>query len=269
MRNLKVIASAVICGLFFIVACSDDPSSVQEDPPQVPPASSMQMDLSSFETPKTINGTQTQSVDNFARASLTAITLRTIVELNLAIPRALLTAANATDAELNEDENWEWSYTHTAGGSDYEVRLVASREGENTVNWEFYVTNSMLGLDDQLFFTGTTNNDGAEGEWSYYNLQNTESQEQVSQVDWTVNGEEDVELRLEVTSDRNENQGDYIDYTRNDSLKTAVYFDNSDDQETELQINVNTKAGYIIAPNYNNGEKACWDENFQDLSCSE
>jgi len=25
--------------------------------------------------------------------------------------------------------------------------------------------------------------------------------------------------------------------------------------------------GYIIAPNYNNGQKACWDSNQDDIAC--
>ena len=79
--------------------------------------------------------------------------------------------------------------------------------------------------------------------------------------------EDDVQLRLEVTSDRNGNQGDYIDYTYQDSLKTAIYYDNSENEQTKIQFNVDTKAGYIISPDFNNGNKACWDENLQDVAC--
>lgn len=84
-----------------------------------------------------------------------------------------------------------------------------------------------------------------------------------------VNGENDVELRLEVTSDRNDHQGDYLEYTFDGTLKTAVYYDNSEDEETRLQLNVDSNEGFIIAPDYNNGNKACWNGEFQDVACSE
>ena len=35
----------------------------------------------------------------------------------------------------------------------------------------------------------------------------------------------------------------------------------------EVALNKDTGEGYIIAPNYNNGEKACWDGNQDDVTC--
>jgi len=272
MKNryyLSTVAGLLSC-ILLIVSCKDDPSSVSEEPPTVPPASSMKMDFSTLSNQK--DGAQAnsqQSVENFGRAVVTGIVLKSIVEVNVAIPRALLTAANNSDAELNENEEWEWSFSRTERDTSFDVRLLASRTEQDSVNWSFYVTNPDLELDNQLFFDGTTNANGTEGVWAYYSIENTGSQEQVSHLNWAINVENDIELRLEVTSDRHGNQGDYIDYTYEDSLKTVVYYDNSEDAETEIQYNVNTKAGYIIAPNYNNGEKACWDENLQDVTCSE
>lgn len=267
-RRLQSI-SGIFCVLLLVISCNDNPSSVNEEPPQVPEASTMQMDFSEFDSQQQSQKLKAQSNDNFSRAVGTAVIMKAVVEINLAIPRALLTAANNADAELNDNEKWEWNFSETAGDTSYAVRLVAERESEDEVNWNFYVTNSEVGVDDQLFFSGTTNTDGTQGVWSYYNLQNTSSQEQVSQIEWSVNGENDVDLRLEVTSDRNDHQGDYLEYAFDGTLKTAVYYDSSEEQETILQLNVNSNVGFIIAPNYNNGEQACWDGDFQDIACSE
>ena len=271
MKNcyyLPAIAS-ILSVLFLIVSCKDDPSSVTEEPPTVPPATSMEISFSALESNKEMNRAKQKSAENFTRAALTALVMKGIVELNLVIPRTLLAAANNTEAALNQNEEWEWSFSKTARDTTYEVRLLASRTEQDSVDWSFYITNPNLDLDEQLFFDGTTNTEGTSGVWGYYSLQNTSSQEQVSRLNWTVNASDDIELRLEVISDRYDNQGDYIDYMYKDSLKTAVYYDRSDDQQTEIQFNVNTRAGYIIAPNYNNGEKACWDENLQNIPCSE
>lgn len=268
-RRLIPTISGIFCVLFLVISCKDDPSSVSDEPPEIPSASTMQVDFSEFESQQKSSQAQTQSNNNFSQAVGTAVIMKTVVEINLAIPRALLTAAKNADAELNENDRWEWNFSKSSGDTTYAVRLVAERESEETVNWDFYITNSEAGLEDQLFFSGTTNTDGTEGTWAYYNLQNTDSQDQVSQIEWLVNGDENVDLRLEVTSDRHGHQGDYLEYTFDGTLKTAVYYDNSDGEETRLQINVNSHVGFIISPNYNNGEKACWDSNFQDVSCSE
>ena len=261
--------SGLLCILFLLSSCGDDPASVNDEPPQLPPVQSMEADFSNFESQQKQTQPQTESSNNFQRAATTALIMKAVIELNLAIPKALLTAARNADSELNEDEQWEWQFSKSADGNTFGVRLLGAREGENTVNWQFFVTNSQLGLEDHLFFSGTTNTDGTEGVWSYYSLQDPENQQEVSRIEWTVNGEEDVQLRLEVIADRNGNQGDYLDYTFDGTLKTATYYDNSEDQETTIQINVNTKAGYIIAPDFNNDNKACWDENFQDVACNE
>lgn len=266
-RNRFTALVAALSLLLVINACTSDPAAIYEDPPKVPPASSMEMDFSTFGSQQ--GKSQMQSTDNFSRAAVTALIMKGVVEVNLAIPRALLKSARNADAELNDNEKWEWSFSRTERDTSFEVSLLAERTQQDSVNWDFYVTNSNFDLQHQLFFNGVTNTQGTEGRWSYYSLQNTDSREQVSQINWTVKAEDDVQLKLTVTTDRHHRRGDYIDYTFKDSLKTAIYYDNSEDQQTEIQYNVDTRAGYIIAPNYNNGEKACWNKNLEDITCTD
>lgn len=259
----------LFCFLLLAVSCTDNPSTIDNKPPKLPTAESMNMDFSTFQNNQKSASAEFQSTDNFGHAVGAALIMKGIVELNLAIPKALLMAASNADAELNNNEKWEWSYSKTTDNNTFEVRLVASRDGGGAVTWDCYVTNSQLGLDDQLFFSGTTNADGTEGVWTYYNLLNTDAREEVSQTNWTVNGEDDVSLKLEVTSDRNNNSGDYIEYSFDGTLKTGTYYDASSDETTEIQINVDTNVGYFISPNYNEGMQSCWDASFQDIACGE
>lgn len=268
MSKLLKVLSTFLCLLLLSTACSDNPSGSSEEPPPLPPEQSMQADFSIFEQQNT-GQAQTQASDNFNRAFGTAVIMRAVVDINLAIPRALLAAAANADATLNENEEWEWNYSKDADGQTYGVRLVAFRASDSDVDWNFYVTNSALGLSDQLFFSGTTSADGRQGTWSYYNLQTADAQEQVSQISWSVQGEEEVSLRLDVTSDRNDNAGDYLEYTAEDNIKSAVYYNAAEDETTELEWNAETKAGFIISPDYNSGQKSCWDPNFQDVTCTE
>ncbi|HKK46064.1 MAG TPA: hypothetical protein VJ964_11125 [Balneolaceae bacterium] len=267
-KKLVLFVYSLIGLLFLTVSCTDNPPTIGDTPPELPPSSSMNMDFSGFQNNQKINNTETQSSNNFGHAVAAAIIMKAVVDANLVIPKILLTAAANSDAQLNDNDKWEWSYSKTADGNTYSVRLVASRDGSGTITWDCYVTNSNLNLNDQLFFSGTTNSDATEGTWTYYNLQNTGSQEEVSQINWTVNGQDNVNLKLQVTSDRNDNKGDYIKYTFDGTLKTATYYDASTDETTEIQINVDTHIGYFISPNYNNGMQSCWDNSFQDTACS-
>ncbi len=267
MRKLLHTGIAVITALFLITGCKDSTSSSDENPPQFPPESSMEMNFSEFEEQgQSKQSVETQTIQNFTAAVATASVLKFIVDVNLAIPRAIFAAASASDAEFNGEGQWEWTYSQSAGGNTYEVRLVAEVQADESVNWSFYVTNSQLQIEDRLFFSGTTAGDGSQGSWTYYNLQTTQ-QEEVSTISWTVNGENDVDLRLDVLSDRFNNIDDYIDYSFDGTYKNAVYYDASDDATTELEINVETKAGFIISPGYNSGQKSCWDDQYQDTTC--
>lgn len=265
-KKLSVFAVGLL--LLTISSCTDNPSKISEKPPQLPPANSMQMDFSNFQNNQKSESAATLSTNNFTKAAGAAMLMKGVVELNLAIPRILLKAAQNANSQLNDSGKWEWKFSKNADGNTFSVRLVASRTDNNKVNWDFYVSSSNLGLNDQLFFSGTTSADGSSGIWTYYSLKNANSQEAVSQINWTVNGDNDISLKLEVKSDRNNNQGDYIEYSFDGTLKTATYYDASSDETTKMQINVNTHAGYIITPNYNNGDKACWDKDFQDTTCS-
>ncbi|HET6527452.1 MAG TPA: hypothetical protein VFG39_01745 [Balneolaceae bacterium] len=259
---------ALFCTALFLTSCDDNPSSVDENPPELPSVQTMEMDFSAFESSSPQKVKSQAATDNFNRAVVTASIMKLVVDVNLAIPRALLTAAANSDAKLVEGGKWEWSYSKNANGNTYGVRLVAERENEETVDWEFYVTNSEAGLKNRLFFRGSTVSAATQGTWSYYSLQSNEAEVHVSEITWAVNGDNDKELKLEVVSNRYERQGDYIEYSFDGTVKTAVYFNAGKEETTKIQWNAETKEGFIIAPDYNNGEKACWDASFQDVACT-
>ena len=86
-------------------------------------------------------------------------------------------------------------------------------------------------------------------------------------MEWNIDGEE-KSLTLEVTSDRNSNLGDTIEYNFDGTVKTAVYTDVSSGDTITVEFNTETRVGFFISPDYNNGEKACWDEDLNNVSCS-
>lgn len=279
-KNIAIVSVLFVGLLFLMVSCQDTPSSFIDRPPELPPAESMEMDFSTFEkegaqydsTDTNTNAETTAAVDdslaNFAHAAFRAFIMKAVVDVNLAAPRILLKAAENTGPELNDKEEWVWSFSKSAQDTVFEARLVASHDGGSGVHWSMYVTNTEQNLDNRLFFEGTTTRNGREGTWTYYNLQGSDSSEAVSEVTWNIIDKQNEQLRLEVLTDRNGHQGDYIEYIFDGTYKTAVYYDAMEDATTEIEWNVDTHEGYLIAPGYNNGERSCWDSNLINTSCS-
>lgn len=269
VERLQLISIFALIATLTLSSCSDNATSAGDNPPPVPPEQSMAMNFSGFESQNNGKLARVQAATNFVQAAVRAAVLKGIVDINLAIPRVFLAAAANSEARLNEEGQWEWNYNKTEQGNAYGVRLVATSSGSGTVNWQFYVTNSELGLTNKLFFSGTSNVSGTEGSWTYYNLQNSGSGEAVSKIRWSLDGENNVDLRLDVLAQQSEYAGDYIEYSFDGTAKTAVHHDAAENKNITLYWNVNTHAGYLIAPNYNGGDKACWNGNLQDISCSE
>jgi len=40
-----------------------------------------------------------------------------------------------------------------------------------------------------------------------------------------------------------------------------------DDLRADISWNVDTKTGSLVSPEYNNGDRACWDSTFRNTEC--
>lgn len=272
MRQNFYLSVLFLAATFLIISCQDSTSSLDEQPPQLPPSESMNMDFSVFdENTNTTSSNLTadnESYSHFFNAAIRAMVMEAIVNTNLTIPKTLLKAAENVEPELTDNGEWTWSYTSDANNNNFEIRLVATSGSDDLVNWQMYVTNSALNIENALFFEGEVTEDGSTGNWTYYALFGEEAGSEVSQTNWSIESEDQVDLRLEVLTDRNGNLGDYIEYSFNSPVKLATYYNADEDQTSEIEWNIETIEGYIIAPNYNNGDQACWNSNFQDIECS-
>lgn len=229
----------------------------------MPPAESMTVDVSEMESASN-KSIAKAAESNFNTALVAAGVAKIILEANLAIPKALITAAQDETAEAVNNTEWEWSYDTAANGQNFGVRLSANAESTDEVTWNFYVTNSVLGLDNQIFFSGKSDYEATSGTWTYFNL---ESGQEVSVVTWQRT-EDFTSVTLEVESDRNNNLGDTISYEFDGTVKTVVFVDVSEDETTTISYNTETMTGFIISPNYNSGAKSCWDENLNNTTCT-
>ncbi|MCW9705992.1 hypothetical protein [Fodinibius salsisoli] len=251
-------------------ACSDDPaSSVNQEPPALPPISSLEIEFSTLLGAEEPQKATTQAIDYYIQAVYRAGSLEGIVESNLAKPRALLSAAEDTVAELNDDQQWEWSYQTSADSIQYQARLIGQRITANTVSWSLFVSSESSTLNDKLFLSGTVRQDGKRGNWTINSLSSTESNNTpLAELSWEFDEQEANQIRLDIISG-NGTPGSYIQYTTEAPLKTVEYLNAGTADTTITQWNVDTRAGYLITPDVNEGNKACWDETLENVSCSE
>ena len=263
---MKHLSSKLTCFwlavLLVTVSCDNNNTS---EPPKLPSETTMQADFSKMEQAQQ-SKSSSAAESNFTTALAATGIMKFILDVNLAIPKALVGAAQQYDPEEIADGEWEWSFSTQANQNEFAVRLTALTNGQSDVEWRFFVTSSAANpaLENALFFQGNTNFEATSGTWTYFS---PASGDQVSTLEWNVEGNERI-LVLEVTSDRNDNLGDTIEYSFDGTVKTVVYTDVSENETTTIEFNTETKAGFIISPDYNNGERACWDENLNNVSCS-
>jgi len=252
---------AVFAFTLTIAACddSDDSSSV---PPEVPPASSLDINFQGLEDG---SANKAKPGTNFNTAVISSVTIKAILQSSVAIPRALLDAAqNQAPDQISENE-WEWSYSAGANGNSFEVRLTAEVTPE-LVNWNFFVSADANGvtIQDALLFSGTSNLDGSEGEWNTFNFITNDL---LSTVSWQVS-ELDTSIVLEAFEGGSTDPIGVIEYTFDGTVKTIVFTNNSTGEEITISWNIETGEGFIIAPNFNNGEKSCWGQpGFENVPC--
>ncbi|SMO91162.1 hypothetical protein [Fodinibius sediminis] len=268
-RRLSVYPILALLNIFLIVSCSDDPSSASSEPPALPPGTSMEMDFSSLLSSQNTESATSQDMNFYVQAVYKAGTLEGLIDGTLAKPRKLLAAARDTMGRLNKDQRWEWGYLHALNDVQYQSRLVAEQIAAKTVNWSLYVTVDSLDIRDQLFFDGTTMNDGTEGTWTFNLL--SDGEEEAAKLNWELPGESssDFFLELNILSDGSDSDINYITYAGEGQVRTVEFYNAASETTSTIQWNTENRSGFIIDPDVNDGEKACWDSELQDdLNCS-
>ena len=264
MRKLaQNTVSILLIVALFMASCSDA-NDQPGDPPSIPSTESMTVSFEGLNSSNKMNTVQ-QTETNIAVAYLSAVAAGVILEANFAIPKVLLSAAENQDAEYLGDGEWQWTYSASGNQGSYSVRLTAQTKKEE-VEWNFYVstTSTQVNWDDVLLFSGTSTYDGNEGTW---NIFNPVTETQATSSSWELN-ESLAQVTLSVYDATGSEVISRIVYTATESTKTVLIQDLTEDTETTIEWDINTGAGSITSTGYNNGERACWDENLQDVACS-
>lgn len=240
---------------------------VAEEGPALPPATSMDFDISLFAS------ASKRQFANFSAAAFRIWWLEASVARALVVPAASLAAAMSV-APVFSGGRWIWDFETVSGGKTYGAHLEGwfdggAREG-TSLNLEMRLTCSGCtpALDDFLSYDGHFEVEEARGRWQFYSPEIGTTNRSLVRVDYLV--PDATRSTLEVVNNRadgHQDAGDEITLAIDgDSVLLSVR-DESQGLDYTAGWSATTTAGWLQVPNYNAGVKACWDDAHVDTDC--
>lgn len=257
-----------------LVACSDNGSGTEApEPPAIPELEYAQPDVSyfgGFGFPATNQETEVGSEpNNFAAAQALVLGFSSFSMIGQLYTDLL---SNTEDATFN-DGVWEWVYEYDFEEISSRVRLTAE-EADGAVNWEVFssVEGAGVDLDEKNVMSGSTRNDGLQGEWTF-NSFFEESETPLLSSEWTAESDTERQLHTVIYGDIFTVTGEFIteiDFIQSGSefLMNIDFPESEESIDTEIFWNIDANIGYILT----NGEKKCWQGRGQeavDVLCSD
>jgi hypothetical protein len=268
-----LVAALALTGL---VACSSDDTATNptEGAPQLPPLSSMQMDLSFFSIDVDVASAQAGSPsetlkanysgkENFIQAAVRTFYVQLVIYTSFEAPVHAFAAAIHSVPQPQPDGSWLWTFIFVEDGVDYGIFLYGKPVG-NVVEWRMEVSsnNPDVPLDHFVWFDGESKQDDSGGFWNFYSPE--APGESFLRLDWsnvpagthtlsiTVLQGDDVDDTLVINEAPQASTIDYTDASAGETHNITWRYDGS---------------GSLTVPDYNNGETACWDIRQRDTVC--
>jgi len=272
MKKLIVYSFVLVLSGVVFNSCKKD----KGDPPVLPPAQSMFIDFSNFDsgTKSGVSISLPKGVDNssyeFARG--VAVIWNSIIYGTLAVPiRAFEIAGNYQPSYVS-DKTWQWSYSSTVLSVTYKARLTGQIM-TNDVQWKMYITREGSGgFSEFLWFEGTSKLDGTGGQWKL----NAGPQSQVAalQIDWTKTGDSVGTIKFTYVKSGDSFSGSYIEYGLTSGTLNAYYkihyYNNSYQLFYDLDVEWSTTQnnGRVKCSGFfGDSEWYCWDGNYVNVTC--
>jgi len=279
LRQSKLVITLLTVS--FILACfigcgedTDTNGDGNGEAPPLPPDDSMTMDLSAFGGDKlgapiipNIPGTQS----SFNTAAATVIIANTTIVAALATPAAVFTVAKSSTPVEQDDSSWLWSYSKMVGLQTFTANLTAKEEGDKT-SWSMKISSDsiLMPLDNFEWYTGTSSKDNVSGSWQFFDATKPDEASPAIAIKWQVSVSlEGLESDLTFTNQKadSEHVGDVLDYSVEGGIASISFTEAAEDITSIIEWDLKTSAGSITAPFYSDGEKACWDEDKQNVDC--
>jgi hypothetical protein len=269
MKKLLSLSLVLILVSGFFAGCKKD----KGNPPVLPPAESMTIDFSNFDTQKksleVVAGQKGTENSNFVFAASVAVIWKLIITSAVAVPVASFKlAVDQTPVYLSKN-NWQWSYNVTVAGASYKARLTG-QTGSSDVTWKMYVTKDGTGgFTDFLWFQGTSKLDGSGGQWTLN--ESSTAPNAILQIDWTKTGASVGKVKYTYVKSGPLSSG-YIEYglTSNplNAYYTIHYYNGVKFSDVNVEWNTTTHNGRVKSPDYLlDTNWYCWGSNKVNVTC--
>jgi hypothetical protein len=261
-----------------LTGCGKEPTAParsRSEAPTVPPASSLKFDFGFFSAnggaqayaahPNGVDATLAKS--NWINAVVRVVYINLTVADLFTPPVAALQAALSQTPVLGEDGWFNWTYAFSDKGHDITLHLRARIDG-NIVTWRMQATDPQASppMSEFLWFTGETRLQNDRGFWIFNDRRNGEAVP-VARVDWTNASERSRTLSFSNVDATSADLGDRLEYSVAGDLGAIRFHDVSANQDADITWNEVTGTGSLTVPDYNNGERACWDEHQENAVC--
>lgn len=279
IKNNSPVIIAICAIMMIFIGCGEDTDEEADvnngsatGAPPLPPDESMNVDMSLFE--ENLIGapsTAALSVRNFAYAVTAATTVSSAIVVAITPPATLFAAARLVEPVEQDDGSWLWSFSIKINGVTFGAKLTGT-EKLNKNLWSMVVSTDapLRPAIDFEWYRGESTEMNIAGSWEFFDLQTPTEQNPTVKIDWSVGiVDEEATLTLENVDPRpdSEYSGDVLQYNATLQAASITFNDASKNELWEMFWDIDTGAGSIIAPNYNDGEKACWDSNKRDVVC--
>lgn len=270
LKTRHRLVALLLVGIFTLwIVCEKNPteSELPKEAPALPPASSMQLDLSLFENQSLEKSTLFSKL-HFTNAALGLVFINAVVAFHMSVPVAVFVAAASQKPELQSDGKFHWIYSVNWEGKTFEADLAGWIDvAKKQVVWEMRISSnaSILPLNKFLWYKGRSEIDASSGYWLFYDHTQPAKSVEVAQIDWSIAAADDRTLTFKGIQSGSETEGDTLEYHWQGDQRSVTLYDKSKDQTTLIHWNAETGAGCLQAPDYNEGQESCWDENQNDI----
>jgi len=272
----KLLSVGLVFSMLWLIACEKNPTDSKSEKPDLPPQSSLVVDLNVFNNAAGLSNTGPDHSNaglNFIAARLTVGAINLAVFAHMSVPVLTFAAALSQEPALKDDGKWHWIYSvSNEAGQKFQADLAGwIDESARASRWEMRITTSGLGapLNNFLWYTGQAALNNDSGQWDIYDPDQQDNAVKVVHIDWDRPSATKATLKFTVVKPLVPENGDMLTYKAENSSRSVKYFDQSANPAAAGQIfwDEVTHAGYLIAPNYNNGQKSCWDSQLNDATC--
>jgi len=268
----QLFVAALIAVHMLMTACEKNPTGADnKQQPALPPQNSITLDLNAFNQALPKGQADANAVGlNFIAARLTVASINLAVGSILAIPTATFVAALSQQPVLQADGKFHWIFTVNDGAKSFQADLAGwfdEQAREAVFEMRISTTGVTPALNNFLWYEGRAQLDNKTGYWEIYDALRPANAIKVLRIDWQAPDQNNATLELTAVEQGVPTFGDKVTYNVAGTTRIVQHFDASENASITITWDAVTKAGSITAPNYNNGSKACWDSQLNDVTC--